>query len=342
VNHRRLGLVAGALALVLVATACSEVRPDAATVNGVSIPRNEFEDQLQAYVDNDEYQAYVASTDGATVVGPGGQGTITMQFTDNRLTLAILYELVRQAVDERGLTITPEIRAQAETAARGEFAPAGPSADAVWAEFPGWFQEQAVENTANLIALRESLGAGSLDDAALQAIFEDNPQQFALMCARHIIVGSEEEAAQIRAQLDDGADFAEVAAASGTDGSAASGGMLYTEGQPCPAASGFVSDFVVGATSVPTGEIAGPFETEFGWHVTRVDSLEQPTFEQAKESVRAFAAQSAGTALRDLIAEGARGDITVDPKYGSWDAETLSVIAPALTTATTTPATTAG
>ena len=264
-----LGLVAGGLALVIVAAGCSEVRPDAATVNGVGIPRAEFEDHLQAYVDNDEFQSYIASANGPTVVGPGGKGTITMEFTDNRLTLAILYELIRQEVESRGLEVTPEMLQEAEAQAKVEFAPEGPAADAVWAQFPSWFQREAVENTANLLALRESFGAGSLDDAELEAIFNENPQRFGLICARHIIVPTEEEAAAVKAELDAGADFAE-----------------------------------------------------------------------AKEAVRAYATQNAGTALREFVAEAAKGDISVDPKYGSWDAAATSVRAPSLTTSSS-PATTA-
>ncbi len=274
------------------------------------------------------------------MVGPGGKGTITMEFTDNRLTLAILYELIRQEVESRGIEVTPEMLQQAETQARLEFAPEGPAADAVWAQFPSWFQREAVENTANLLALREAFGAGSLDDAELEAIFNENPQRFGLICARHIIVPTEEEAAAVKAQLDGGADFAEVAAASGTDGSAASGGLLYTEGEACPSASGFVGDFVDGAVSVPTGEITGPVQTEFGWHIITVDEFEEVPFAEAKEAVRAYATQNAGTALREFVAEAAKGDITVDPKYGSWDAAATSVRAPSLTTSSS-PATTA-
>ena len=335
-----LGLVAGALVLVLLTVGCSEARPDAATVNGVGIPRAEFEDHLQAYVDNDEFQSYIASANGPTVVGPGGKGTITMEFTDNRLTLAILYELIRQEVESRGLEVTPEMLQEAEAQAKVEFAPEGPAADAVWAQFPSWFQERAVENTANLLALRESFGAGSLEDAELEAVYNENPQRFGLMCARHILVPTEEEAAAVKAQLDAGADFAEVAAAKGTDGSASTGGFLYTEGEPCPSASGFVSDFVDGAIAVPTGEITGPVQTDFGWHIITVDKFEEVPFAEAKEAVRAYATQNAGTALREFVAEAAKGDISVDPKYGSWDPAATSVQEPSLTTSSS-PATTA-
>ena len=91
---------------------------------------------------------------------------------------------------------------------------------------------------------------------------------------------------------------------------------------------------------MPTGEITGPVQTEFGWHIITVDQFEEVPFAEAKEAVRAYATQNAGTALREFVAEAAKGDISVDPKYGSWDPAATSVQAPSLTTSSS-PATTA-
>jgi len=324
----RLLLGAGALAVALLATGCSEVRPDAATVNGVGISRSNFEDQLQAYIDNDEYQAYVASQNGSTIMGPGGDGTITMQFTANTLRLNIVLELIAQEVERRGLEVTPEVRAEAEEQAKTLFGPAGPAADAVWAAFPGWFQRQTVDGVSNLLALQRDLGGGTLDDAALKELYDENPALFGRLCARHILVASEADAAALKAELDAGADFADLAREHGTDGSAANGGLLYTEGEECPQASQFDADFVAGATSVPTGEVAGPVQTQFGWHVVQVDEAVEVPFEEARSAVQAYASQRASAAFSEFLAEANRGDITVNPRYGFWDAETGTVVTP--------------
>lgn len=86
--------------------------------------------------------------------------------------------------------------------------------------------------------------------------------------AAHILVGTQELAQQLRAQLDvPGTSFAELAASQSTDtGSAANGGDLgwFTFGELVP-------PFEEAAFSLPPGQISQPVQTEFGWHIIRVD-----------------------------------------------------------------------
>jgi len=97
--------------------------------------------------------------------------------------------------------------------------------------------------------------------------------------AAHIIVPTEEEAKAIKAEIDGGADFAEVAKAKSKDGAAANGGDLGWFGL-----SAMVKPFADAVASMKDGEVKGPVQTEYGWHVVKLIESQlsaAPTLEDA-------------------------------------------------------------
>jgi peptidyl-prolyl cis-trans isomerase C len=80
--------------------------------------------------------------------------------------------------------------------------------------------------------------------------------------ASHILVETEEAATEIKAELDAGADFAEMARAKSTGPSGPNGGELGWFGD-----GAMVPEFEQAVTSLETGEISAPIQTQFGWHV---------------------------------------------------------------------------
>lgn len=87
--------------------------------------------------------------------------------------------------------------------------------------------------------------------------------------AAHILVASEEEAVDIEAQIEAGGDFAELAKAHSTDpGSGPQGGALgwFGAGQMVPA-------FETAVATLEPGAISEPVQTEFGWHVIKLDEV---------------------------------------------------------------------
>jgi peptidyl-prolyl cis-trans isomerase C len=103
--------------------------------------------------------------------------------------------------------------------------------------------------------------------------------------ARHILVESQGEAARLIAQLDDGADFAELAIANSTGPSAPSGGDLgwFSPNQMVTPFSDAVEVLEDGAYT----ETA--VQTEFGWHVIKREASranEPPTLESVKEVIK--------------------------------------------------------
>ncbi len=105
--------------------------------------------------------------------------------------------------------------------------------------------------------------------------------------ASHILVATEEEAANIIKQLDEGADFAELAKEHSSDGSAQNGGDLgfFGPGRMVPAFETAAFALEVGAHS------AEPVQSQFGFHVIKVvDKRPQqpPAFEQVESQLRSL------------------------------------------------------
>jgi len=102
--------------------------------------------------------------------------------------------------------------------------------------------------------------------------------------ARHILVGSQGEAVDIVAQLDGGADFAELAKEKSTGPSGPNGGDLnwFSPDQ-------MVAPFATAVAELEDGEYTKtPVQTQFGWHVIlREDSREStpPTFDSVRDQV---------------------------------------------------------
>jgi peptidyl-prolyl cis-trans isomerase C len=83
--------------------------------------------------------------------------------------------------------------------------------------------------------------------------------------AAHILVDSEARAQELKAELDEGADFAALASEHGTDGTAARGGDLgwFAREQMVP-------EFADAAFAMQPGEISGPVQSPFGWHLIKL------------------------------------------------------------------------
>ncbi|MCE2748666.1 MAG: peptidylprolyl isomerase [Rhodobacter sp.] len=124
-----------------------------------------------------------------------------------------------------------------------------------------------------VVALRETLSGAALQavvatavtDATIQAAYDAKYKGAAPVTeyrASHILVETEEQAKDLKAQLDGGADFAGLAKANSTDGSAAGGGDLgwFSPGM-------MVKPFEDAVISLQPGQISAPVQTQFGWHL---------------------------------------------------------------------------
>ena len=103
--------------------------------------------------------------------------------------------------------------------------------------------------------------------------------------ARHILVKTQEEAVAIIAELDGGADFAELAKEKSTGPSGASGGQL---GWFAP--TQMVKPFSDAAAQLEKGNYSKePVETQFGWHVILLEDIREttpPEFDTVKDKLK--------------------------------------------------------
>jgi len=84
--------------------------------------------------------------------------------------------------------------------------------------------------------------------------------------ASHILVSTEEQALDLKKQISEGADFAELAKAHSACPSGKSGGSLgqFSQGQMVPEFDAVIF------SDLPLGEVSEPVKTQFGYHLIAV------------------------------------------------------------------------
>ena len=114
-------------------------------------------------------------------------------------------------------------------------------------------------------AALQAVVAEAVTDATIQAAYDAKYKGSAPLIeyhASHILVATEEQAKDLKVQLDGGADFAGLAKANSTDGSAAGGGDLGWFGPGM-----MVKPFEDAVIALQPGQVSAPVQTQFGWHL---------------------------------------------------------------------------
>lgn len=127
-------------------------------------------------------------------------------------------------------------------------------------------ESQRIE--AVLESIRENI---HITDEQLKVAYQNRREEFRTpeqVCARHILLETEEDANEVLTELEQGADFAELAQERSTGPSGPQGGDLG-----CLGRGQTVAPFDEAAFSAPVGEPVGPVETQFGQHVILVYEL---------------------------------------------------------------------
>lgn len=185
--------------------------------------------------------------------------------------------LAAAAGNEAGLTNDPEIVAQMSIAAQRVLAEAYIRGE-----------------------LRKSITEEELRKA--YDIFISDTQSREEIKARHILVGTEDEAKQLIAELRNGADFEALAKEHSTGPSGPNGGDLGYFGR-----GAMVPSFENAAFATAVGAITEqPVQTQFGWHVIKVEdkrTSQPPSFEQLQGQLQQnLASQSLARIIETLRA----------------------------------------
>lgn len=147
----------------------------------------------------------------------------------------------------------------------------------------------------------ETLSADAVTPDALQAAYDSaygdaEPEQE--FNASHILVETEEEALALITELEGGADFAELAMEKSTGPSGPRGGELGWFGL-----GAMVAPFEEAVTTMEAGGISTPVQTQFGWHVIKLNETRiknAPPLEQVQAQL---AEEIRRSAIEGLIAE---------------------------------------
>jgi peptidyl-prolyl cis-trans isomerase C len=176
--------------------------------------------------------------------------------------------------------------------------------------------------------LMQSVGKEALTDAAMHKVYEDAVKQMGQqeeVHARHILIRAPEGDAKASAaakakieaiivRLKNGEDFVKVAKETTEDPSGkANGGDLgyFTKEQMVPA-------FSKVAFELKKGEISGPVQTQFGWHVIKVEDKRvkpPPKFDEVKKQIEQYVVRKAQA---DLV-QKLRGEAKIEKFYKTAD-----------------------
>ncbi len=135
---------------------------------------------------------------------------------------------------------------------------------------------------------------GDLDEAEIQAAYDAqyaSAEQETEYKAAHILVETEKTARDLIAQLDDGADFAALAREHSTGPSGSNGGDLGWFGPGV-----MVESFFDAVASLDTGEVSDPVQTQFGWHVIKLNDTrlkETPPLDEVRGEIEESLRQAA-------------------------------------------------
>ena len=176
------------------------------------------------------------------------------------LNAVIDVRLLAEAARAAGLADTPEVKSRLE-----------------------WVQNRALRD-----AYVRSNVLNAITDADVRARYDDvvgkQPAEMEIR-ARHILSKTEADAKAVIADLNNGADFAELAKTKSTGPSGPSGGDLgfFGKGQMVP-------PFEQAAFALkPGSHSATPVQTQFGWHVIKVEESREkpkPAYDSVKDQVR--------------------------------------------------------
>jgi foldase protein PrsA len=325
-SFRRLSPLALA-GLLLFAAACSDSAEPGLTVNGREVSQEDIDAEIEALVqyaeDNPDVQFQVPPAGE-------GDGTANAQFTAQVLTERVIALVVDDEFEERGLELTDQQRQAAEQGFASQLAQDPAEGQEIFDSFPEEFQEFEITFNAQRDALREELSP--VTDEDVQAFYEENGDLFQENCVSHILVDDAATADDLRAQIEGGADFADLAEANSTDqASAVNGGELG-----CQPPGSYVPEFEEAIAAAEVDQVTEPVQTDFGFHLVLVTDRRAVPLEEVEDQIRAQLEGGEDPIDAFLQEAASEADIDVNPRYGSWDEEALQVVPPEGATTTTT------
>ncbi len=218
----------------------------------------------------------------------------------------VTYEhVVREAMNQELADLGAEVSEADTSAARADLA----------TFMQGWFADQAdpvaeADRLYNEVPYLSFVVGQQATQAALATALEESGALIGeVPCVRHILLDDEAAAQEVLDLLNDGGDFAELAAERSTGPTGPNGGDLG-----CAPSGNYVPEFAAAVDGATLGEYVGPLETQFGWHVLVVDRFEETELNPS---------DVIGQRIQDRLRAAT---VEVDDRLGTWDPEALTIL----------------
>ena len=191
----------------------------------------------------------------------------------------------------------------------------------------GVSRDQLRELARHLFVAREvsqAVTAEQLGDEQLREEYQRNIARYTTVQVDHILVKTEAEAQDVYRQVTAAGftrdDFLALAKQVSIDPTVKqNSGSL-----PSSSAGQYVPEFANAAMALKPGEISEPVQTQYGWHVIRLEDKQVTPFEQARDQIL----QTQSTTVFNDWLRGQLGEesLEVNPRYGRFDVESLTVV----------------
>lgn len=223
-----------------------------ATVNGVAISQEELDANFNQFMQM--YEAYGVDT---------SDETLQINLRNSLLESLIVQELIVQEAENREITVSDEDVNAYIQSVKDSYG----DADA----YVKVLEENGYTEASYAEAVREQMVIELFRDDLV-----NHPEVVDVAKARHILVATEEEALDVIAQLDKGADFAALAQDISTDmGSAVDGGNLGYFALNGDTTSKMVTEFSDAVRAQEIGvHSSAPVQSQFGYHIILVEDRE--------------------------------------------------------------------
>ncbi|MCX7571985.1 peptidylprolyl isomerase [Tumebacillus sp. DT12] len=163
-----------------------------------------------------------------------------------------------------------------------------------------------------LLRLYKSAKIGEIKptEEELQTYFGQHKGALSTGTVSHVLVKTEAEAKAVKERLGKGEDFAAVAKELSLDPTAKENGGRMADVQ----FDLFVPEFRDAAATLPLNTLSDPIRTEYGWHILRVDSRQEPAFDAVKADVILKVKEVKENAIWNDIYEKAQAEAEINVK----------------------------
>jgi hypothetical protein len=172
--------------------------------------------------------------------------------------------------------------------------------------------------------VQDEVAKERLTDERVQELYDESLLNFTTVVSQRIVLETKAEADKVYQEMSQPGigkeEFGDAARRySIEEGSAARGGLV-----PRFPAAALTQGYGEAAAALEPGEVSEPVKTEFGWEVIRlIDKNVDPLDLVRDKVIEANAPAEFGTWLREELQDMG---VEVDPAYGGWAWDTLSVL----------------